>query len=131
MIQVYRHACLVDHLIGERNIRDLEKNSGSYRKQTNWDALYSYVRLLEKEEMNACSMDVRRQRLLPFEAEEKEAGPDLEFPTPKRNRGDLITEPRAERPQVPSRWIAALTFYNRVETVGATTVARTNTERRP
>ena len=84
MIQVYRHACLVNHLIGERNIRDLEKNSGSYRKQTNWDALYPYVRLLEKEEMNACSVDVRRQRLLPFEAEEKQAGPDLEFPIPKR-----------------------------------------------
>ena len=67
VVSVYRHACLVNHLIGERNITDLQKNNSLFRKQKNWDTLYTYLRLLESIEMKYYGVNRKRQELIPFE----------------------------------------------------------------
>lgn len=67
VIQVSRKSCLVTHLIGDRNIADISKNSGTYRKQKNWDDLNRYVRLLESVEMICHGVKKKRKRMLPFE----------------------------------------------------------------
>lgn len=67
VIASYRRACLVNHLIGTRNIKDLERDSGLFRKQENWDYLYTYLRLLESIEMKYCGVSRKHQKLIPFE----------------------------------------------------------------